>query len=215
MAANEHKNLSSINRHNPKGFETATNDTVLSKDGGTSSTGTDGSLVWLAKSTIKTTVNEFKGYSTVNGSTYESAVAFTDGQSPFEHNDDYGSGTVGAATMDVSDLFKSGGYIVPSNCTVKNIRGWMSLNTSGNTATLAICKVTPADGVASALTPALIKEMTITGASGGLDGLKQLSATTFDLSSLAAGDIVFTMIKGNTNGNVAYFNTTVEFAYDN
>ena len=32
MAANEHKNLSSINRHNPKGFETAINDTVLSKD---------------------------------------------------------------------------------------------------------------------------------------------------------------------------------------
>jgi len=31
MAANEHKNLSSINRHNPKGFETAINDTVLSK----------------------------------------------------------------------------------------------------------------------------------------------------------------------------------------
>ena len=31
MAANEHKNLSSINRHNPKGFETATNDTGYSE----------------------------------------------------------------------------------------------------------------------------------------------------------------------------------------
>jgi len=91
----------------------------------------------------------------------------------------------------------------------------MNLNTSGNTATLAICKVTPADGVATALAVTLIKEMTITGASGGLDGLKPLSETTFDLSSLVAGDIVFTMIKGNTSGNVAYFNVTVEFAYDN
>ena len=31
MAANEHKNLTDVNRHNPKGFETANNDTVLSK----------------------------------------------------------------------------------------------------------------------------------------------------------------------------------------
>ena len=46
MAANEHKNLTDINRHNPKGFENATNDTVLSKNIGTSPTGTDGNLVW-------------------------------------------------------------------------------------------------------------------------------------------------------------------------
>lgn len=42
MAANEHKNLSDVNRHNPKGFEIATNDTVLSKTVGSSATGTDG-----------------------------------------------------------------------------------------------------------------------------------------------------------------------------
>ena len=42
MAANEHKNLTDINRHNPMGFENATNDTLLSKDSGTSATGTDG-----------------------------------------------------------------------------------------------------------------------------------------------------------------------------
>ena len=41
MAANEHKNLSDINRHNPKGFEAATNNTVLSKSIGTSATETD------------------------------------------------------------------------------------------------------------------------------------------------------------------------------
>ena len=32
MAANEHKNLTDINRHNPKGFENANNQTVLSKN---------------------------------------------------------------------------------------------------------------------------------------------------------------------------------------
>ena len=49
MAANEHKNLNDINRHNPKGFETATNNTVLSKTAGTSATGTDGNLQWQDK----------------------------------------------------------------------------------------------------------------------------------------------------------------------
>ena len=56
MAANEHKNLSSINRHNPKGFETAINDTVLSKGGGTSATGTDGNLEWKNKSYMGVTL---------------------------------------------------------------------------------------------------------------------------------------------------------------
>ena len=46
MAANEHKNLTDINRHNPKGFESATNNTVCSKSIGTSATGTDGNLIW-------------------------------------------------------------------------------------------------------------------------------------------------------------------------
>jgi hypothetical protein len=35
MAVNEHKNLSSANRHFPKAFEGAQNDTILSKGLGT------------------------------------------------------------------------------------------------------------------------------------------------------------------------------------
>jgi len=49
MAANEHKNLSSINRHNPKGFETAINDTVLSKALGSGATSIDGVIEWQSK----------------------------------------------------------------------------------------------------------------------------------------------------------------------
>ena len=41
MAANEHKNLSDANRHNPKGFETALNDTVLGKGIGSGAASTD------------------------------------------------------------------------------------------------------------------------------------------------------------------------------
>ena len=56
MAANEHKNLTDVNRHNPKGFETANNDTILSKGVGSSTAGTDGSLEWIEKSVIKQSI---------------------------------------------------------------------------------------------------------------------------------------------------------------
>ena len=64
MAANEHKNLNDINRHNPKGFETATNNTVLSKTAGTSATGTDGNLQWQDKSFMGATNYKMQGYIT-------------------------------------------------------------------------------------------------------------------------------------------------------
>ncbi len=50
MASNEHKNLSSANRHNPKDFENAINDTVLRKTFGASATGVDGNLQCKGKS---------------------------------------------------------------------------------------------------------------------------------------------------------------------
>ena len=61
MAANEHKNLSDINRHNPKGLENAVNDTVLSKSIGTGKTATDGNLVWQNKSTMGATNYKMQG----------------------------------------------------------------------------------------------------------------------------------------------------------
>tara|TARA_R110000787_G_scaffold141030_1_gene254539 strand:+ start:6013 stop:6651 length:639 start_codon:yes stop_codon:yes gene_type:complete len=212
MAANEHKNLSDVNRHNPKGFETATNDSILTKDIGTGDGLSDGGLQWVSKKAIKIGVIEMKGYSTGNGSTYEYAQTFQDGQAPFEHNSNYTSGTVGSATLDVSDFFKTGGTIVHSDCDVMKIGGWIALNAS-NTCTLAICKVTPTDNVSTALTPTLIKEITITG--NTLDHLQSVSETTFDTTSLNQGDIVFTMIKTDTSGNVVYFNTTMELGYKN
>ena len=64
MAQNEHKNLSDVNRHNPKGFEVATNSTVLSKDAGTSESGTDGNLVYQSKSLMGVTNYKMQGFLT-------------------------------------------------------------------------------------------------------------------------------------------------------
>tara|TARA_Y100001938_G_scaffold109667_1_gene149966 strand:- start:363 stop:872 length:510 start_codon:yes stop_codon:yes gene_type:complete len=46
MAANEHKNLLDVNRHNPMGFESARNNSFLSKGNGATADGLDGSLGW-------------------------------------------------------------------------------------------------------------------------------------------------------------------------
>lgn len=214
MAANEHKNLSDINRHNPKGFETATNDSILGKNIGTGAGNTDGNLEWILKSQLKTTAVSMKGYSTGNGSTYEYAQNLTDGQAPFEHNFDYGSGTVGGATLDVSNIFRAGGYVAHSNCTINKIRGWMVGSTSNsNTATIAICKVTPVEDDASELTPVLLDEVTITPK--GNDKLFNINETSFTNDNLTEGDIVFAMIKSSTTGMTIFFNLTIELKYNN
>jgi len=212
MAANEHKNLTDVNRHNPMGFENATNDTILTKNSGTSATGTDGNLIWLPKSTIKTTVFQVIGYTTGNGSTYEYRNNMTDGQSPFEIGVDYGSGTVGAATLDVSDIFRTANYIPQDACTVTNIRGWLA-GSQSNLVTIAMCKVTPVASDTSNLTPTLIHEFS--ASSSGNDQVKEINVTTITAGAIAAGDLVFPMVKTAGSGNVVFFNFTIEVSYDN
>ena len=213
MAANEHKNLSDVNRHNPKGLETAINDSILTKDIGTGEGLSDGNLQWVSKKAIKIGVIGMKGYTTGNGSTYEYAQNLTDGQAPFEHNTDYTNGTIGSATLDVSEIFRAGGFLVQSNCDVMKIKGWMTCNGSDD-AVLAICKVTPVEDDATPLTPVLIKEFTIT--SNGHDNMFNIEElSTFDNKDLVAGDIIFTMVKTLSSGKICYFNTTIELGYKN
>jgi len=46
MASNQHKNLKDANRHFPKGFETASNNTFLGKGNGSSYDDQEGALSW-------------------------------------------------------------------------------------------------------------------------------------------------------------------------
>ena len=208
MAANEHKNLTDANRHNPKGFEIASNDTLCSKN-------INGTLEWVDKSYIKISTFKMQGYATCQ-TNYEYRQNLTDGQSPYEMNQDYGSATVGAATLDVSDIFRTDGYVAHDACTVKSIKGWISSSTT-DIVTLAICKVTPADATATALTPTVIDEIAIDmpGAPDANDKLKTISETTITSSSVAAGDIIFPMLKTAGSTPIVYFNVTIELCYDN
>ena len=208
MAANEHKNLSSINRHNPKGFETAINDTVLSKSGGTSATGTDGNLEWKNKSYMGVTNYKMQGF--VTGATnYFYGEDIADTKSPFEMAVDYGTATVSSGNISPSNFFRIGqACVIPETASVTSISGWFTSNGS-NAVTIAICKITPAEGVTASVTPIVIDEISLDGLSNNNKGVR-INETTITTAALAAGDIIFPMIKEASGGSTIYMNIAVQ-----
>lgn len=211
MAANEHKNLTDVNRHNPKGFETANNDTVCSKGVGSGTGNTDGSLEWVEKSELKIDNVEIQGYVTSANSNYYYGANMTDAQSPNEYDQGYGAATVGGATLDVGDFFKVKSHIMTNHCHLRKIYLWANCTTT-SVVVVAICKVTFAAGVVDAVTPVLLKELTFTG----LASEDKLVLTT-DLApevSLLRGDVMFAMIKTATAAT-SFFKLGIEIGYDN
>jgi len=208
MAANEHKNLSSINRHNPKGFETAINDTVLSKSGGTSATGTDGNLEWKNKSYMGVTNYKMQGYVT-GAANYFYGEDIADTNSPYEMAVDYGTGTVSSGTLTPANFFRIGqGCVIPETASVTSISGWLT-SSGSNAVTIAICKITPVEGVTTAVTPIVIDEISVDGL-GNNSNLIRINETTITTAALAAGDIIFPMIKEAIGESSIYMNIAVQ-----
>ncbi len=208
MAANEHKNLSSINRHNPKGFETATNNTILSKTIGTSATGTDGNLEWKGKAYMGVTNYKMQGYTT-GATNYYYGEDVADTKSPYEMAVDYGDSAVASGSLTVTKMFRIGqGVVIPETAAVTSIKGWITSNGS-NVVTVAICKVTPTENDSSAVVPVVIDEIALTGLSSN-DKMVAISETTITTSALTAGDIIFPMIKEVSGGSTIYMNLTIQ-----
>lgn len=209
MAANEHKNLTDINRHNPKGFENATNDTVLSKNIGTSPTGTDGNLVWQGKSFMGVTNYKMQGYTDSGTTNYAYGEDIADNKSPFQMDVDYGSATVAGGTITPSNVLRIGqSQIVAETAAVSSISGWITSNGS-NAITIAICKATPTENDTTAIVPIVIDEITVTGLSSN-SKLIRVNETTITTTALAAGDILFAMVKEETAGSAIFMNLTIQ-----
>ena len=208
MAANEHKNLSDINRHNPKGFENATNETVLSKSIGTAPTNTDGNLVWQNKSLMGVTDYKMQGY--VTGTlNYKYGEDIADTKSPFEMAVDYGSSVVSSGSLSPTAFFRIGqGCVIPQNVNVSSISGWLTSNGT-NVVTIAVCKITPVEGIATGVTPIVIDEIAVTGL-GNNAMLVRINESTITTASISAGDIIFPMVKEATAGSSIYINLTVQ-----
>lgn len=211
MAANEHKNLTDVNRHNPKGFESATNDTLLSKTIGSGTNNTDGSLLWLKKNQIKTESFDIQGYVTASNSNYYYGANMTDGQSPNEYNQGYGASTVGNATLDVGDFFKVKSILINNACTLKSIY-LLANSTTASVVTVALCKVTFVSGIQDPVTPTLLNELSITGLSSNDKVVVTRNLTPE--SSLAAGDVLFAMVKCSIAAT-SFFKVGIEVGYDN
>ena len=208
MAANEHKNLNDANRHNPKGLETAVNSTVLCKTAGSSSVNTDGVLAWQKKSLLGTTNYQMQGYLT-GATNYTYGEDIADTKSPYEMAVDYTSATVAGTTLTVTKVFRIGqGCIIPEACNVTAIFGWMTSNGT-NTITLALCKITPTADDASDLQPVVIDEIALTGLNSN-DKMIAINETTITTAALAAGDIIFPMVKESSAGSTIYFNTNIQ-----
>tara|TARA_R110000764_G_scaffold195553_2_gene280746 strand:+ start:1200 stop:1838 length:639 start_codon:yes stop_codon:yes gene_type:complete len=212
MAANEHKNLTDVNRHNPKGFESANNDTLLSKSVGTGTANTDGSLVWVEKSEIKIDNFDIQGYVTSANSNYYYGANMTDGQSPNEYNQGYGAATVGDATIVGGDFFKVSSQTMTNACTLRKI--FLAGNsTTTSVVTVAICKLTlSATSAPDNITPVLLNEITYTGLSS-LDKVIKVSNLTPE-TSLSRGDLLFAMVKTSIAAT-AFFKIGIEVGYDN
>jgi len=202
MASNEHKNLTDINRHNPMGFENAINDTVLSKSDGSSAAAYDGNLIWQGKALMGVTNYQMQGYST-GSANYKYGEDIADTKSPFEMAVDYGNSVVASGSLVPTNFFRIGqGCIIPEIAKVVSISGWLTSN-NDTVITIAICKVTPAENVSTNVTPIVIDEIAVTGL-GSNAKLARVQETTITTSSLAAGDIIFPMIKetGGTGSSI-------------
>lgn len=212
MASNEHKNLSEGNLHNPKGFSTATNDTLCSKDD-------VAGLTWLAKSEVKVKKATFSGYCSVIAN-YKYPVSQSDAQSPYEISLDYGSATISNATTVSQNLFyRIGHFVADQACTFQQAYLEISAPDVAITITVALVKYTPSDAVATSYPVSIFEQPAITL---GNDNL--VSSYTIDMTdpaivlnlAIAKGDHIFLMAKGSDIGTGnAYISVGAEFGYTN
>ena len=211
MAANEHKNLTDVNRHNPKGFESAFNDTLCSKSTGTGAGNTDGSLIWTKKNLIKTDTFNIQGYAVLSNANYHYGTSIPADTNSFIYSNNYGSGTVGDTSLDVGTFFQTKLFVMHSACNLNKIYMWANATTAA-TITVALCKMTFVAGDTGGLDPVLLNELTITGQSSQ-DAL-QVNRNLAPETTLAAGDVLFAMVKSSIAATT-YFKLAVEVGYDN
>lgn len=207
MAANEHKNLQDANRHNPLGYESANNETVLSKGAGSSADARDGVLQWAARSTMGVTNYKMQGYA-IGTANFQHGEDIADNKSPFLIDVDYGSTTVAGGSLSPSAFFRMGqGYVAPENANVSSIDGWLTSNTA-NVVVIAICKVTPSPSSTANVVPTVIDEFEVTGGANN-SLLVSINQTEITTPLIRQGDIIFPMIK-DSSGSSIYINLTIQ-----
>ncbi len=205
MATNEHKNLSNANLHVPLDFSTAGSGTVCGKDA-------DDDLQWISQANLRMSPIKMQGYGTTQSGDetgfYEYRAELSDAQSPYEFVSDYGSATMGDETITQKDAFRTDGFVCPLAMSLHTITGWATGSLASDL-TIGLAKVTPSDSGATALTPVLLDEMTVTCAGNTRTRSFSVNAGDMTVTTLAQGDIIMPFVKTELASVVYYFNFTI------
>ena len=183
--------------------------------------GTVGTGVWqgtaIATGYTKQLVHyKFMGYGTGDGTNYFTPMQMSDSQAPFEHADSSSSDGLtvpGASGTNVSEFIRFGGNVMPRAGTLTKWTGWASCNDNNNDFFISLFKWSPVDNNSTDIDAShggLTLLDTFTGEGKNNDKVRAIAETSFTVSSVAAGDIIFTQIKTSTNNKSIYFNTTLE-----
>ena len=210
MAANEHKNLQDINLHNPKGFNGASNETVLSKGAGSGAAARDGMLQWAARSTMGVTNYKMQGY-TIGTANFQHGEDIADNKSPFLMDVDYGSSTVAGGSLSPANFFRIGqSFITPENANVSSIDGWVT-SSGFNAIEIVICKISPNPSSAAAITPTILAVCNTVGG-GNNSLLLNIKQTIIAEPLIREGDVIFPMIRefGGKEGSNIYMNLSIQ-----
>ena len=203
MAANEHKNLSNSNLHDPKDFSIATNDTLLSKDDA-------GNLIWAEKKLIKTDNVVFMGVSTFSSTNYflYRSVANT---VPDRLSINYGSIT--PTTLTPLQALRYGRYVSHDDCNLLRFTGVIT-NTTPDDCFLALWRVSPVDDSSVALPITVLKEVTVTGKGNNTIRTFDVDMTSELNNTLTRGDIIVPVVRNIDSSSSMFFSSTLSMSYN-
>lgn len=184
MGTNLHKDLTDAQLHVPKGFSTASNSTVLTKDsGGNLVWATDGSSVISNKRLSVTFSGAVSAKSSANyGKMYARE------QSGFDWSSTGGLHWTGTITPEM--VMSCAFYVVPVDCTVEKVVTKASSGSSSMQVNMSLWKYT----YDCSLTPTTITESLIVhpfeDQAVTINTILCSEKTTFTTSSLSAGDML-------------------------
>jgi len=148
------------------------------------------------------------GFSTADGTNYEAQENMSTNAAPFQHNTSIGADGLTAQSPQTW-MRMGGGHVMPRACTLKRWTGWAASAGSGTTY-LGLFKVTMTRNSSTTVSAVLLEEFSYTAL--GNNKNEDFDETSFTATAIAAGDIVFTAMKG-VNNKVAYFNGTFEVEF--
>ena len=203
MAANEHKNLSNSNLHDPKDFSIATNDTLLSKDDA-------GNLIWAEKKLIKTDNVVFMGVSTFSSTNYF-LYRSVDNTVPDRLSINYGSIT--PTTLTPQQALRYGRYVSHDDCNLLRFTGVIT-NTTPDDCFLALWRVSPVDDSSVALPITVLKEVTVTGKGNNTIRTFDVDMTSELNNTLTRGDIIVPVVRNIDSSSSMFFSSTLSMSYN-